>query len=135
MGCDIHLYTERYSNSARKWYNSDMWHYDPWEDRFVVQSAYEGRDYDLFALLAGVRNGCGVTPISEPRGLPLDVSKPVADAAKRHKDNFAHSWLTLEELNEYRGLPEIDRFLISLWDSNTFPDNAKNFRIVFWFDQ
>jgi hypothetical protein len=38
---------------------------------------YHERNYSLFALLANVRNSAGVKPISEPRGLPEDVSEIV----------------------------------------------------------
>ena len=67
MGTDIHGVFQRYTNEQG------------WED---VPSEYgQGRHYQLFAVLAGVRNGRGfagartgeaVKPIVEPRGLPDD---------------------------------------------------------------
>jgi hypothetical protein len=69
MGCDIHGVWQRKVGDA-------------WED---VSSEYEqGRDYRLFAVLAGVRAGeCAPRPIAEPRGLPddfeaIDECHPVA---------------------------------------------------------
>lgn len=78
MGTDIHGVFQRHDGAK-------------WVD---VPSAYEeGRHYQLFAVLAGVRNGHGfagvptgdeITPISNPRGLPddfamlSDESHPVA---------------------------------------------------------
>lgn len=66
MGTDIHGVFQRHDGTA-------------WVD---IPSKYgEGRHYQLFAVLAGVRNGTGfagirtgekVTPISDPRGLPDD---------------------------------------------------------------
>jgi hypothetical protein len=67
MGTDLHMAVERFDGTRWKWtgikLNSD-------------------RNYDLFAILAGVRNGVGFAgvktgegfiPISEPRGFPDDV--------------------------------------------------------------
>ena len=84
------------------------------------------RHYQLFAVLAGVRNGVGFTgvptgdsvvPISEPRGLPVDFSiddkndHPVAsmemlpDWSRKYAKNqelwmgdHSHSWLSGEEM-------------------------------------
>lgn len=68
MGTDIHGVFQRHDGSV-------------WTD---IESRYEQqRHYQLFAVLAGVRNGRGfagvptgeaVTPIAEPRGLPEDFS-------------------------------------------------------------
>ena len=68
MGTDIHGIFQRYDEPAKKWVD--------------VPSLYEqDRHYQLFAVLAGVRNGYGfagdktgepVVPISRPRGLPED---------------------------------------------------------------
>ena len=68
MGTDIHGVFQRYDEETKKW-----------ED---VSSKYEeGRHYQLFAALAGVRNGFGfagcvtgepVEPIAKGRGLPED---------------------------------------------------------------
>lgn len=96
-----------------------------WED---VPSKYdERRHYQLFAVLAGVRNGYGfagtptgeaVTPISDPRGIPADFrmdgeTHPVASRelmgrrAQYHAQgepveiwmgDHTHSWLTGAEI-------------------------------------
>lgn len=68
VGTDIHGVFQRHDGAA-------------WVD---IPSKYEeSRHYQLFAVLAGVRNGTGfagirtgekVTPISEPRGLPDDFN-------------------------------------------------------------
>lgn len=69
MGCDIHGIFQKRSTT-----NPGTWEF--------VEHGYEfGRHYQLFAVLADVRNGHGfagiktgdcVTPISEPRGFPDD---------------------------------------------------------------
>lgn len=90
MGCDIHMIVE-VRKSAK----------EPW--RPVSRPGYGDRNYDLFAILANVRNRHGFEPIAEPRGLPDDIS---------HEDNWAmdedgervwlgdhsYTWLTLAEI-------------------------------------
>jgi hypothetical protein len=117
VGCDIHLYVERKVDD--KWVTADKWTPDPYADegeesRLIVDYIdcfYSERNYDLFAMLADVRNersfagcvtGSGFKPISTPRGLPDDISPEV----KRESDELglgfhSHSWLTLTELNAY----------------------------------
>jgi hypothetical protein len=65
-------------------------------------------DWDLrtySAFLAGVRNTSLIPPIAEPRGIPSDMSKTVADEFASAladgilgSDAVAPSWLSLEEL-------------------------------------
>lgn len=117
MGTDIHGVFQAFDNGQ-------------WRD---VESSYgQDRHYQLFAVLAGVRNGYGfagvptgepVTPIAQPRGLPVDFpmhgdSHPIAELAhmdpsrrKWHHDGDAlevwmgdhsHSWLTGEEMLAWR---------------------------------
>jgi hypothetical protein len=67
MGTDIHIAIEKLDN--------DGWHW-------TAIASNCNRNYDLFAILADVRNGTGFAgvvtgkgfvPISEPRGFPLDM--------------------------------------------------------------
>jgi hypothetical protein len=107
MGTDIHLFVERRVNgewlSVDKWTEEDGYPYVAWNDGF-----YKGCNYDLFAILADVRNGYGFAgcdtgdcfnPIDAPRGLPDDVS-PKVEANSDHWgiDGHSHSWFTLKEL-------------------------------------
>lgn len=72
---------------------------------------FDGRNYDLFAILADVRNGYGFAgcetgegfnPIDQPRGLPDDVSSIVEKASEEWGiDGHSHSFITLRELLEY----------------------------------
>lgn len=115
MGCDIHFFVEK--RVEGKWVSADKWEIDkdddeprqprvPWE-----QSFYHSRNYNLFAILADVRNGRGFAgvktgegfnPISPPRGLPDDVSPEVGKEAVRWAgDGHSHSFLTVEELLDY----------------------------------
>ena len=120
MGCDIHFYVERRVDG--RWVSADTWtpnkYYKPGEDdgERPFEVAYEnrfyrGRNYDLFAMLADVRNGRGFggvktgegfIPICAPRGLPDDVSDEVrAERAAWDCDGHSDSWLTVAELNAY----------------------------------
>jgi hypothetical protein len=117
MGCDIHFYVQKQMNCV--WVSADRWEPNkyaddegepklaiPYEKRF-----YSGRNYDLFGILADVRNGRGFAgldtgdgfvPIDDPRGLPVDVSEPVkADSDRWDGDGHSHSWFTVAELLAY----------------------------------
>ncbi|MEH6419901.1 hypothetical protein [Pseudomonas sp. CGJS7] len=86
MGCDIDLYAECRDS----------------EGKFRVMpapSTLQQRNYWRYSFLAGARNSFNIVPISEPRGLPDDVSGKIADESERQEgDALMHSWLTLEEL-------------------------------------
>lgn len=76
-----------------------------------INFLYSGRNYDVFSILADVRNGYGFAgvktgegfnPISNPKGLPNDVSELVYDASDAWGvDGHSHSYLTLRELLDY----------------------------------
>lgn len=117
MGCDIHLYVERRENG--RWVSADIWtpnKYAKYEGEPPVAVEYEnrvytGRNYDLFGILANVRNGRGFAgiktgegfnPISPPRGLPEDVSPEVkAESDRWGVDGHSHSHFTVAELDAY----------------------------------
>lgn len=72
---------------------------------------WDGRRYDLFAILADVRNGYGFAgiptgdgfnPISQPRGIPRDVTNEVrADYDEYGSDAHSASYHSLRHLEEY----------------------------------
>lgn len=98
MGTDIHLYVEkldRYSKPPK------------WRMMIHEDAAYGDRHYDVFAVLANVRNGIGFAgvdtgdgfkSISEPRGLPDDVSDAVRESMS---GGHSFSWLMLPEILGY----------------------------------
>lgn len=116
MGCDIHLCVEKKIDG--KWKSMDKWikeddtdnskdyQYVKYDDEF-----YGGRSYNLFAILADVRNGYGFAgcdtgdgfkPISYPKGIPKDVTPEVSKYFENWGgDGHSHSWLTLKELKDY----------------------------------
>lgn len=117
MGCDIHMHYEIKSDEG---WNSLNWraefaigNYDDgstkynW-DKLFESPFYVGRNYDLFAILADVRNGRGFAgvktgdgfnPIDLPRGLPDDVSDDVrVESEGWGLDGHSRSWFLLTEL-------------------------------------
>jgi hypothetical protein len=118
MGCDIHMVLEGRSR-AHYHYNEDeegdggmgrggapealarLTGMGPWHVVLRNEGCPTARNYVLFTALAGVRDSHGVVPISEPRGLPGDLSE---EARKFLDDNFhSASWLTLDEV--IQGMP------------------------------
>jgi hypothetical protein len=99
MGCDIHLYVERRTASGAWERVRPMPRFCHWcngtgegsrnggcyfcDGVGKTTREYHDRNYDLFGMLANVRNGSGFAgvrtgsgfePLSEPRGLPDDTS-------------------------------------------------------------
>ena len=68
---------------------------------------YNGRNYNLFSMLADVRNGYVsngntymITPIDEPRGVPSDASSAYKEYVDEWgADGHSHSYFTLTELD------------------------------------
>ncbi len=123
MGTDIHGVFQRHDGSQ-------------WVD---IESNYEQwRNYQLFAVLANVRNGFGfagtptgeaVKPISEPRGLPRDFEGGTDhESLQIWMGYHSHSWLTGEEmLDWYEAAPEVcqtgilERSVYEAWDGKSKP--------------
>ena len=97
MGCDIHTNVEvRQADGSWKIH----------EGSFI-----DNRNYDLFAILANVRNGfgfagvttgAGFVPMAEPRGVPEDASPEYrAEAEQWDGDGHSHSYFTVAEMLAY----------------------------------
>lgn len=112
MGTDIHFYVER-RGAAGGWESCDTWEPSEYDDHALTvpygKHFYEGRNYDLFAILANVRNGSGFAgcdtgdgfiPIVEPRGLPADLSPQLRAEAGRYLEHTP-SWLLISEIMAY----------------------------------
>lgn len=112
MGTDIH------GRIQRRWSENEKYH--------DVGPIEDDRNYRVFAMLAGVRNGYGfagvkthepLVPISEPRGLPVDLDlTDDGDSVTYYvwKDDeqvpvnewlgdHSRSWATLKEVAEWDG--------------------------------
>ncbi len=99
MGCDIHAFAER--RRGDKWVklNEAFEHLDYSNKKVWTDEPYEGRDYELFAFLADVRNGNGIVPIATPKGVPDDASYGYLHEVERYgEDGHSHSFFTLKEL-------------------------------------
>lgn len=127
MGCDIHAYAE--VKQSGTWDTVGHIFRERWvrDDEITVMRAYDddnadalefskgysmhpynGRNYTLFNVLAGVRAREELTPIAEPRGLPEDVSRWLCNESRMWGvDGHSHSWLSISELEGY----EWNRFI------------------------
>lgn len=103
---------EREKNSyLEQEYQSDKESTYKYESPEVLGWLYDNRNYDVFAILADVRNGRGFAgvktgegfvPISEPKGLPSNVSEEVKKESDYWEgDGHSHSYLTLQDLLTY----------------------------------
>ncbi len=123
MGCDIHEWVER--KAANGWEMTDV-------------NLNIGRNYDLFGMLADVRNGVGFAGVDmgdgfvpvlgrgEPtRGVPDDASPEYRSEVESWEcDGHSHSWLTLAELKAYdwRGQRTKQRGIVSLDERKKWRD-------------
>lgn len=103
MGTDIHFLIETKNGFE------NLWELAP-----VPDGLYINRNYNLFAILAGVRNGFGFAgiktgegfkPLQEGRGLPEDLSQEIdSDGTIKNSPDeqwigdHSHGYLTLTEL-------------------------------------
>lgn len=131
MGCDIHLFVEKKDNNNWIGvYGQNPWisEYESfaktaakrgdiqkakWDQEYVDKLKrdcptvlegwlYDGRNYNLFAILADVRNEYDIKPIDMPRGLPVDVSNEVQ--GENHDwdlGGHSYSYFTFKELLDY----------------------------------
>lgn len=126
MGCDIHTRCEVFNKDTKTWeiqgriFKNPYWDKNrpnkidedgyQWNPEFTMEP-FGNRDYDLFAILADVRNGRGFAgiktsegfnPISEPKGIPIDISKEGLEFMNSYdSDGHSHSYFTVEELKNY----------------------------------
>ena len=112
MGCDIHINCE-IKTSDGYWENCDFFTIDPTykslkgdperPPKWLIKQVDVGRNYALFGVLAGVRDRSHPM-ISEPRGIPDNISKQTKKRYLRESEWGCHSysWLTLKELLDYR---------------------------------
>ena len=145
MGVDIHTILQ--VKKQNKW-------------ETIAKNVYDGRNYELFGILAGVRGQA--EPIVEPRGYPKgflvddENMTPIDEGGfldSYWMGEFGHSWLTLAELNsklendiysagecneEYEdyfiGLRYLVSKMIVLAFDQGYVEDFENVRLVFGFD-
>ena len=96
MGCDINVTLERYNEESKRWEPLNLYRKNP-DDTFEPIPVYNGRDYELFGLLAGVRGsshffGGDYGYLVEPRGLPKDMSVQAQLEWENGKDEHGKMW-------------------------------------------
>lgn len=169
MGADIHLYIE-YKDDKGNWVidenqkcescNGTGEHPNEIDDDhkdcgFCYGDGYKkcdiNRSYLLFSILADVRNGYGLNPISDPRGIPQDASEEYKKIANNDDDAHSHSYHTVKQIKKYKkqytGTDDEGYVSIKIdWEylKGYFPIDLEelakkhggdnNVRIVFFFD-
>lgn len=99
MGCDIHIYVEK--KVKGKWLAADKWKNEEAYYTMEGREIFEGRNYSLFGVLAGVRRD-DVPLISKPRGFPKDASKEVEGCYTQWEgDGHSTTWLSLEDIQNF----------------------------------
>lgn len=98
MGCDIYLYVEHYNKESKLWENLFLYKKSS-EGEFLPVDIYDGRDYELFGLLAGVRSM--IAPFVFPRGVPDDMSCEVSKAYGDGQYYHTPTWYDWCELQAY----------------------------------
>lgn len=116
MGCDIHFYVEKRDTETGMWNLVDeLVREGEGDDAYVStnyhKAFYSGRSYNLFSILADVRNGRGFAgvktgegfqPISDPRGVPEDASDGYKQLVESYGvDGHSHSFHTIRQLLDY----------------------------------
>lgn len=112
---------------------------------------YDDRNYDLFAVLADVRNYNDIPFIDSPREIPDDCS---VETYKEYRswgaDSHSASYLTLREIQEFaeentsikdivqpiiiRMIQRVEMYSYETGVYNFSKDMPDRVRIVFWFD-
>jgi hypothetical protein len=102
MGTDIYSYVETQDDDGRWHQVTDLFPLDEIgravHKKGLGDSPFDWRSYGMYAFLAGVRNYSAIQPISDPRGLPTDLSPELAKETDDDDSLLAASWLTVEEL-------------------------------------
>jgi hypothetical protein len=146
MGCDIHMYKEKFENDT--WVTANTWKQDPEYPDEVKDIPWTenniDRNYGLFSLIANGVRGTSEHGI-EPKGLPDSVCTLVRDQADAwNGDGHNHSHLSITELRKLATILLLDdtqpgqRWILQGLHSMIalFPKhvNGDTHRIVFWFD-
>jgi hypothetical protein len=139
MGCDIHTFIEKKPNtpatgvSRQTWGSADFFEMNKYfnptdadedaEPEFSRIEVCGSRNYNLFAILANVRNQ-DMPYICKPKGIPDDCSDYVEKQHEREIDDLhSASWFTLFELKEYRN-KVISEGIKTQYSGYMSPENA-----------
>jgi len=130
MGCDIHLFVEVKTKNG-------------WE---VYTNPKIKRNYTLFTKMAGVRKRKieDIVPISEPKGLPSDMTYVASmsfQTDKYHSMSYLNRGeiLQLYDFVQDNELGDLEGTILNCYlEGNSFagdlPEWMSDIRFVFWFD-
>lgn len=122
MGCDIHIVIQRQDETGA-WQNV-QWQAAPWNENQkllsgvpVAPDVFDSRNYDLFGILADVRNGRGFAgiqmgegwpSIAPERGLPEGFSENAIapdpqypEEGPKYLGDHSFTWVSLDELKAF----------------------------------
>lgn len=102
MGCDIHVMLEKQNKNTKEWERVLLYR-GPVENPEVVDP-FNGRNYELFSILAGVRGW--QEPLIDPRGLPQDMS----DSSKKEIDWWEGGYHTPTWYDMYELITFVERY-------------------------
>lgn len=89
MGCDIHFLVQT-KRKNREWKNEE-----------IIEDSWCRRNYELFAILADIRNYYDIKPICTAKGLPLDLSKEDREDFEARNNAHSFSYHSLKDIKEY----------------------------------
>jgi len=135
MGTDITVFVEKeLKNGQWELFDEPLVHNEPYnypETPVIPQSIYHGRNYGLFAILSGCRNGHRAEElfeiIDDPRGVPDDMSKL---ARKVYSPEGYHNatWFFVEEIFDFDWSKTIQRVgFIDQKYAKLFKGNPKSY--------
>lgn len=162
MGCDIHMIVQRKQTyDGGSYWSTQLppawWPREEWKAKWIAELTaklpdagsaqtlarqlsywYDGRNYDLFGILADVRNGSGFAgiktldtgwpSIAPNRGLPEGLDKDLDETGWLGDHSF--TWMTLAEVLAYpwetttrtqRGVVTLEQFLARDPNATGFP--------------
>ena len=99
MGCDAHPIIERLEDDGT-WVGVDYKYDHEHADRPEPMEGLSQRDYNLFSILADVRNGGEVTPLFPHREWPENRSERCRNEMDDDVDLHSHTFFTVRELVE-----------------------------------
>jgi hypothetical protein len=125
VGTDIHIFIE-YKVGDGPWF-ADKNHVMG-KDGYVNEATANGRDYDLFGALAGVRNQCDYD--ARPKGLPNDLSELLKTQLHFINEFHSQSWHSLKDFKKiYRKLYSGKRAAKRLKDA--VPEAFRDYSLTF----
>ena len=126
MGCDIYVHLEHYNKESKRWENLSLYKKDT-DGTFKSVDVYDGRDYELFGILAGVRS-CS-NPFIYPRGLPDDLSCEVLNKYGDGEYFHTPTWYDYCELYAYENMMK-DSYKKIKWRDNKIKELEKQIKNI-----